>query len=161
MEAEVMVLLAAAAAAIALGRRARRRAAPWPAVAAGAVTLFCGVVIGGLISLHLAAILGSALAGKGHGGAPRFVYDFGFYSLVLLGVVILVPALVSIAQAPRLTAGDSRAWRRAAWSSLALVAVNAPLAPIQNSAYLLGGLALVDLVALWLARRSLGDSRNL
>jgi len=161
MEPELLVLLAAAAAAIALAMRARRRAGHWPAVTAGAVTLFCGALTAGMIALHLAAILGGALAGKGHGGAPSFVYDFDFYALVLLGVVILVPALVCVAQAPRLTTGDPHAWRRAGWSNLALVAVNAPLAPIQGSAYLLGGLALVGLVALWLARRSFRESRNL
>jgi hypothetical protein len=160
MTTELLVLLATAAA-IALALRARRRAAPWPAVAAGAVTLFCGALTAGLAALHLAAILGRALADKGHGGAPGFAYDFGFYSLVLVGVVILVPALVCVAQAPRLTAGDPRAWRRAAWANLVLVAVNAPLAPIQDFAYLLGGLAVVDLVVLLLARRRFGDLRIL
>ena len=63
------------------------------------------------------------------------------------------------AQAPRLTTGDPHAWRRAVWSNLALIAVNAPLAPIQGPAYLLGGLALLALVVLWLARRSFGAPR--
>ncbi len=150
---ELAVILAATAAAAALAVWARRRGEPWLRVAVGATALFGGALTAGLIAFHLTAILGRALAGKGHGGAARFTYDFEFYSLVLVGVVILVPAVWSAVQARRLTAGDRRGWCRAGAANVALVAVNAPLAPIQGFAYLLGGLALVELVVLLLARR--------
>ena len=98
--------------------------------------------------------IGRALGGRGHGGAARFTYDFSFYSLVLLGVVILVPAVWCAAQARRLTAGDRRAWRRAGAANLALLALMCCWRRSRAPPTLLGGLALVDLVVLIVARRA-------
>ena len=68
----LIVLLAAIGAAVWLATDARRRQAPEPRV--GAVDLFSGLVTLGLMALHLVAVVGRALSGKGFGGQARFAY---------------------------------------------------------------------------------------
>ena len=72
----LIVLLAAIGAAVWLVIDARRRRAPGPLV--GAIDLCCGLVTVGLMALHLVAVIGRAISGKGFGGQARFAYDFGF-----------------------------------------------------------------------------------
>jgi hypothetical protein len=146
--------LAAIGAAVWLVADARRRRAPEPLV--GAIDLFCGLVTLGLMALHLAAVVGRAIAGKGFGGEARFTYDFRFYSLLLLAVVIIIPGLVFVMHARRLTEGDATAWRRALWASGALLLINVPLVHIQAFALEPALLATINLVSLWAGRKQYG-----
>lgn len=146
----LLFVLAAIGAAVWLAADARRVRAPAPRV--GAIDLFCGLVTLGLMALHLTAVVGRAIAGKGFGGQARFAYDFRFYSLLLLAVAIIVPGLVFVMHARRLTAGDARAWTRALWASGALLFINVPLVPIQAFALDPALLATINLVSLWASR---------
>jgi lysylphosphatidylglycerol synthetase-like protein (DUF2156 family) len=115
--------------------------------------LFCGLVTFGFIALHLVAVVGRAVSGRGFGGEARFAYDFRFYSLVLMGVVIIIPGLVCLIHARRLTRGDVKAWTRTLWASSMLLLISVPLVPIQAFAIGPAGLAGLNLVALWAGRK--------
>ena len=89
---------------------------PAARLAVGAVSLFfIGAAV--LFGVHLGAILTLILRGD------VFAYDFRFYSLVLLGVVAIIPAISG------LLPGRSRV-RAAAL----LLAINLPLIPLQDFA---------------------------
>jgi hypothetical protein len=133
---------------------ARRRGAVTALSLAAALDTLCGLENVLLGSAHLAAVIGRALAGKGTRGAPTFHYDFSFYSLVLLGALLAAAGLVCLTAVKGLTRGDLPAWRRAFGASAFLLAINAPLAPIQSFAYVLGGLALANLAGLTASRRA-------
>jgi hypothetical protein len=147
----LLFVLGAIAAAVWLAVDARRRQAPKPAV--GAIDLFCGLVIVVLMALHLAAVIGRAFSGQGFGGEARFSYDFRFYSLLMLGAVIITPGLVFVAHARRLTEGDAAAWKAALWASAALLLINIPLVHIQAFALDPVLLATINLASLWAGRK--------
>lgn len=149
----LLVLLTAIGAAVWLTSDSRRRLAPEPLVAVGVIDLFCGLVTFGFIALHLVAVVGRAVSGRGFGGEARFAYDFRFYSLVLMGVVIIIPGLVCLIHARRLTRGDVKAWTRTLWASSMLLLISVPLVPIQAFAIGPAGLAGLNLVALWAGRK--------
>jgi hypothetical protein len=132
---------------------ARRRRVPGALVAAAAIDLYCGVVIASLGTMHVLAVVGRALAGKGSGPGGTFVYDFRFYSLVLFGVTLITPALAALTAVRRLTRGDAAGGRVAVSASLVLLALNIPLVPIQAFAMAPSVFALANLVALWSARK--------
>ena len=98
-------------------------------------------------------MIGRALSGKGTRGAPAFVYDFNFYSLLLVGFVIVVSGLLCLLSARGIARGDLLARRRALLSTLVILAVNVPLAPIQGFAYGLAILALFNLIGLAASRK--------
>jgi hypothetical protein len=143
--------LAAIGAAVWLATDARRRRAPEPRV--GAIALFCGLVTLGLMALHLTAVVGRAISGKGFGGQAHFTYDFRFYSLLLLAAAIIIPGLVFVMHARRLTDGDATAWRRALWASGALLLINVPLVHIQAFALEPILLATINIVSLCASRQ--------
>ena len=151
----LIFVLAAIGAAVWIAIDARRRGAPEPRV--GAIDLFCGLVTLGLMSLHLASVVGRAISGRGFGGEARFAYDFRFYSLLLMAVVIVIPGLVFVTHARRLTDGHATAWKRALWASGALLLINVPLVPIQAFALNPALLATINLVSLWAARKQYGS----
>ena len=153
----LFVLLAAIAAAVWLATDARRRRAPAPFV--GAIALFSGLWTLGLMALHLAAVVGRAISGKGFGGEAYFAYDFRFYSLLLLGVVIIIPGLVFVMHARRLTDGDRTAWHRTLWACGALLLINVPLVPIQAFALDPALMATIILFFLWADRKQFGAPR--
>jgi hypothetical protein len=65
-------------------------------------------------------------------------------------VVIIIPSLVFVLHARRLTNGDATAWNRALWACGALLIINVPLVPIQAFALdpiLLATITLVSLLA--------------
>ena len=132
---------------------ARRRRVPGALVAAAAIDLYCGVVIASLGTMHLIAVVGRALAGKGGGPGGTFVYDFRFYALLLFGVTLIIPAVAALTAVRRLTRGDAAGGRLAVSASLVLLALNIPLVPIQAFAMAPSLFALVNLVALWSARK--------
>ena len=155
----LIVLLAAIGAALWLVADARRRRASEPLAAVGAIDLFCGLVILVLMALHLAAVIGRAVSGQGFGGEPRFAYDFRFYSLLLLAVVIIIPGLVFVMHARRLTEGDAGAWTAAIWASGMLLLINIPLVQIQAFALDPVLLATINLVSLWAGRKQFRAAR--
>jgi hypothetical protein len=126
---------------------AARRHAPTLLALVAALDTLCGSESVLLAGAHLTSIIGRALAGRGSGDAP-FVYNFRFYSLVLTGFVIVVPGFLCLLSVRGLIRGEEAARRTALWASVALLAVNVPLTPIQGFAYALAAVALVNLAGL-------------
>jgi hypothetical protein len=110
-----------------------------------AVVVLCGALPTlALGTLHLIGILRRAFAS----GLANFTYTFRFYSLVLVGLLVVLPALVSTTTVRGLTRGDGAARARALRANAVLALVNLPLVPIQRIAIPLSGLALLSLAAL-------------
>lgn len=116
----------------------------------------CGAANLGLGAAHLVSVLSRAARGEGLGGADRFSYDFHFLSLLLVGLLLVIPGLLCLGQVRGLARGERSAWSVAAWSSLVLVALNGPLVPLQGFAPPLAGVAASNLAVLLLVRRRYG-----
>jgi hypothetical protein len=138
------VALLAAASAFAV-RHHRRGAAPAP-IAAATLSLANGLFTIALAGAHTFVVVAVAL------GRASPVYDFRLYSLLLLGALLAGLGLALALAAAGVANRDRAGWRRAVWSAAFLVAVNAPLAPIQGFGTLLAALAAATLVLLVIAR---------
>lgn len=152
LEPELVLLIGAIVATIGFVATARRRRVPLVFVAVAAINLFCGAMIAALGTAHLAAVVGRALAGKGSGPGGTFVYDFRFYSLMLLGVLLVAAGVTCLSSVRRLIRGDGGGRRVAVSATVVLLALNVPLMPIQGFAVGFSAFALVNLAALWLTR---------
>jgi len=133
--------------------RAKRRSAPFLSALCGSFNLLTNLIITAFIVAHLVAVCRNALAGRGLGGAEAFVYDFHFYSLILVGAVILVPALVGLRHSWRLALGNRASWNAVVRSNVVLLAVNLPLAPLQGFAVGFSAFIAVNLVLLLAGRK--------
>ena len=98
---------------------------------------------------HIVAIVGRAVGGD-------FTYDFRFYSLCVLGLLLVVPGLLCARHVRGLARGTRAAWNAALWSSVVLLAVTGPLVPLQNFAIPLAALSLANIAALVLTRSAHG-----
>ena len=127
---------------------ARRRGCVAALTAVGTISFFGGTIIAALGALHLISVLP-------RGGT--FVYDFRFYALVYLGVLLIGAGVACVIPARRLMRGEPRAWKTTLWATIALLAINVPLMPIQGFAYAFSAFALVNLVALVATRRRVGQ----
>jgi hypothetical protein len=148
-----LVLLGVIAATLVFFVYAQRRHAPVSLVAVGTIDFFCGLITFALAALHLGGVIGRAFLGRGFGGAASFSYDFRFYSLVLVGLLIALPGFMCVISAMGLSRGDASAWKRALGSSVFLLAINVPLMPIQGFAIGLTGFALLNLIVLLVSRK--------
>jgi hypothetical protein len=150
----------------AVALRRRKRVAALTLV--GTVSFFGGTIIAAVGARHLVAITDRAM--RGTLGTPAFsappilqtgdpfVYDFRFYALVQLGVLLVVGGSACVILAPRLTRGEPRAWKATLWASVALLAMNMPLVPIEDNAYGPAALAFLTLAALTVTRKRFGLS---
>jgi hypothetical protein len=127
---------------------ARRRRLPVAVLLAAGMDAACGLASFLLGGAHLLSVVGRALRGTMLEGTGDFTYDFRFYSLVMLGLLLVVPGILCLWSASRLAKAQPVARKIGFWASLVLVVVNGPLIPIQKFAILLGGLALLNLVVL-------------
>lgn len=152
LEPEFLFMLALIGASVWFAVAARRRQVPRALVAVAASNLFCGGLVAGLGGAHLAAVVGRAMASTGTGAEGTFVYDFRFYSLVLLGVLLMAGGLACVSSLRRLTRGEPAGWSLAFWTSIALLAINVPLMPIQGFAVGFSAFLSVNLVILVLTR---------
>lgn len=139
---------------------ARKRGGSAKSAVVGTIDLFAGLVTLTLGVLHTGAVIGNALRGKGVGGAATFEYNFRFYALLLVGMVLIVPGLLCVLKAWQLARGDAGAWRVPLWSSVVLVAANAPMIPVQDFAQVPGGLAGVNLIVMLLVWRGEQQKRR-
>jgi hypothetical protein len=140
--ASLAILAAALAGAVMLARRARRRGATRRVAATAGLHLVAGVAAAGLGVAHLTGVVGAALR------RTAFAWDFRFASLLLLGLLVAGAGVLMALAAPRLAAGAAGGRRRARDGALLLLAVNAPLLPVQGFAVALAALAAVSLLAL-------------
>ena len=146
-----LVLYASIGGAIWFAIAARRRRCLATLTVVGTIGFFTGTLITALGVGHLIAVVSRAVSGEGSGPGGTFAYDFRFYALVLLGMLLMAGGAGCFAPARGLTRGETRAWKTALWSTVALLAINLPLIPVQGLA--LSPFLLVNLVALMLTRR--------
>ncbi|MGH9491905.1 MAG: hypothetical protein ACRD2K_00245 [Terriglobales bacterium] len=110
----------------------------------------------GLANLLLALGHLQGVFRKAFGGPEPFNYNFHFYSVVMVGVLVAAPGLVCLWQVRGLAHGERQSWKSALGANLAVIAVNAPLLPFNDFPGVLIGCAAVNLIALGITR---GDFR--
>ncbi len=134
----------------------RRSGASGTFAAAGTLDFLYGLLVALLSAVHIVVVTNVRVRAALASSAGDFSYDFRFYSLMLLGAVLLVPALVCVRAAPAITRGDPDAMRRALRATLLLLAVNLPLVPVQPgfAVPFTMGAALNAGTLFWLGRRA-------
>ena len=153
-----LVLYASIGGAIWFALAARRRRCLKALTAVGTISFFNGILIATLGTLHLIAVVGRAASGAGSGLGGTFEYDFRFYALVQLGMLLIAGGVACFTPARGLTRGEPRAWRATLWATVALLAINVPLIPLQGFASGFSLFVFVNLVALMVTRRRFGFS---
>ena len=108
--------------------RFRSASSSLPIVIAAWSTALFFVASSALFAVHLGAVVSLPV----RSASPS--YDFRLYSLLLLGVVGLLPAVFGLFTSPGLTRGVVASRRRATRLCLVLSAVNIPLVPLQDFA---------------------------
>ncbi len=151
LDVPFLMLYASIGGAIWFAIAARRRGCAPPLTAAATINFFNGILIAALGSAHLIAVVSLAISGEGSSPAGTFVYDFRFYALVLLGMLLMAGGAGCFAPALGLTRGETRSWKTTLWATLALLVINVPLIPVQGLA--LTPFLLVNLVALMATRK--------
>ncbi len=110
--------------------RAYRAQITIPGIIAGSTTLLFGLTTTVLLVLHTVTVLATPFSGFAID--PAFSYDFRFYSLILFGLVSLPPALQLVRQSSSISMNNPEAHRRVVKALLFLLAINAPLFPLQS-----------------------------
>ena len=128
-------------------RDARHRRTPGSLLILGQVDAFCGLLIGLLGTAHLVAVLGRALSGRGFLADTTFKYNFYFYALVVLGLMVASSGFVCLSCAQRLVRADFSSWRLAMYLSAGLVVLTIPMVGWGPSG-LVTILAMGNLIAL-------------
>jgi hypothetical protein len=150
---EIITLLVAVGASAWIVFRARRQRAPTGILVLGGVVGFVGCYVFLLGSQHTIAVLGRALRQLSSPGSQGALYDFRRYSLMLLGALLITTGLRLLAYGPGLVRREHRSWKGALWTAVVLLAINAPLMPIQGFAIGFTAFSLVTLVLLVALRR--------
>ncbi len=156
LDPSFLVLYASIGGAIWFAIAARRRRCLNALTVVGTISFFNGVLIAALGVGHLIAVVGRAFSGAGSGPGGAFTYDFRFYALVQLGMLLLAGGVACLSPAGGLTRGEPHAWWVTLWATVALLAINLPLIPVQGLA--LSPFVLVNLIALMATRRHFGLS---
>lgn len=132
------------------GVRLRRVPLPLTRLLIAVCGYFAGALVGTLGLAHLVAVIIVAI---NRGYQHQFVYSFNFYSLVLLGVLLIVAGVSATIETARLALGHRAAWRASLLIWTAILAINLPLVPIQGFAVLFSVLAALELLLLVGMRR--------
>lgn len=150
----IVVMMAALIVTFTFSYYARHKGSSMPLAIASGVNFFCGLVVSFLISIHTSVILVFAFAGKsGETGEDAFTYNFRFYSLMLLGGMVLTLGLFCLRSARQISRGNISGWNRALRASIILILVCAPLIPLQFFAAIFAGSAILNVIGLILIRK--------
>ncbi len=141
---------AAVVATVIATRRLMRDHVPVVRLLIAAYTYFAGALIGALGVAHLAAVV---VVSIGRGRQSRFLYDFRFYSLVLLGAVLIATGVMAAMQSEWFARGHRVAWRTSLSVWATILAINLPLVPLQGFAVMISALAVLALLLLGGIRR--------
>ncbi|HEX6899219.1 MAG TPA: hypothetical protein VF789_05875 [Thermoanaerobaculia bacterium] len=106
---------------------------------------FAGGLVGALGLAHLVAVVIVAI---NRGRQHEFVYDYRFYSLLQLGVLLIAAGIMASIKAAGLARGELAAWRASLSVWIAILAINLPLVPLQGFAVLFSVLAALELLLL-------------
>ncbi len=130
---------------------------------AGSWAFLVGTFVTVMLSFHNAEIVYRALTNQGsyHHPGAGFTYDFRFYSLVLFGCVMISQGVPMMRAARGLSRGSGEAAGRLLRPTLVVLALSAPLIPIQFFGSVLTVCAALNLPALLLARRALRKASRL
>ena len=119
-----------------------------------------------MLSMHSLVIAGLRAFGRPEG--ISFTYDFYFFSLLLLGAVLIAQGVCCLRGATALPRGDFRAWSESVRASLVVLAIAVALIPIQFFGLVLTVFSLIQMGGLGLVRRAMAkapaastDSREL
>lgn len=149
-----------AAAGATLARRSHGAGGSWRTRAAGGTLLACAIVLACLMAIHTAAVplFRYLEPGRVPAAAGRSVmvagirYDHRFYSLVLMGVVMLRFAASLIRSTAGVARGEAAAGRKA-WRAIAtLSALTTPLIPLSFEAWLYGAVIVAGAASLAIAK---------
>ena len=114
---------------------------------------FAGGIVAVFGLAHLVAVLTVA---NSRALQNHFVYDFRFYSLIQLGLFLIVSGFVAAIHSIRLAPqGGYDEFRTALRIWLAILLINAPLIPLQNFAILFSVFSALALLLILKMRRSL------
>ena len=120
---------------------------------AGTWNFFFGLFLVFMLSMHSLVIAGLRVFDRPE-GIP-FTYDFYFFSLLLLGAVLIAQGVWCLRAATALPGGDSRAWSESVRASLIVLAIAVALIPIQFFGLVLTVFSLVQLGGLGSVRRAM------
>lgn len=126
-------------------RRFRRASRSQARLLVAVYGYFAGGVVGALGVAHTVAV---TMAEVGRARQHHFEYTFRFYSLVLLGVLLIVAGLIATIEAERLARGQRAGWRASLSVWTAILMINLPLVPLQGFAILFSVLAALGLLLL-------------
>ncbi len=130
--------------------RLRRVPLPTIRLLISAYGYFAGALIGTLGLAHVVAV---AMVSIDRGRQQQFVYSFNYYSLVLLGVLLIATGLMAARESVRLARGHRAAWCASMSVWTAILAINLPLVSLQGFAVLFSVLAALELLLLGGMRR--------
>ena len=137
--------------------RAWREGVRGALLVAGSWAYLVGTFVTVMLSFHTAEIVYRALTDQGsyHNPGAGFTYDFRFYSLVLFGCVMISQGVPMMRAARDLSRGAGGAAGRLLRPTLVVLALSAPLIPLQFFGSVLTACALLNLLALLVARAAL------
>jgi hypothetical protein len=130
--------------------RLRRVSVPLIRLLIATYGYFAGALVSTLGLAHTVAVTTGAI---NRGLQHQFVYSFHFYSVVLLGVLLITVGFMATIETARLAQGNRAAWRASLSISTAILAINLPLVPLQGFAVLFSVLAALELLLLAGTRR--------
>lgn len=143
-----------------LARRSYRGGSSGRVSAGGGMLLASGIVLASLMAIHTACIplfryLEAARVPASTGRSMMIAgirYDYRFYSLVLMGIVMLRFAGGLVRSAAGVARGAAAA-RREAWTAIAaLSALTTPLIPLSFEAWLYGAVIVAGAASLAIAK---------
>lgn len=94
----------------------------------GQTTIITRVVFGAILLLGVGHFVGITVAAIQR---DPFIYDFRFYSELLVGGLLVAPSLYALRHSRDLRNGSRAAWRSVFAASLVILAVNLPLIPTE------------------------------
>ena len=103
-------------------------------IVVGTYNFFCGLLILLLSSCHFIVILSEIFLGKTLSDRIAFSYNFRFYSLLLLGAILIFLSCKLLKCSVGILNRDLGSLKSAINALLFLLAINIPLVPIQGFA---------------------------
>jgi len=94
--------------------------------------VFYGLALSAMMLGHCFEILSQAVATGMAQKGTSWTYDFRFYSLLLLGVLLIWRGIWYLLAVTKLSRGDMAGWRIALNNTFVVLAIVVPLIPIQT-----------------------------
>lgn len=110
---------------------------------------FYGLVLTAMMLAHSVEVVYRVVAARAAGSDSGSIYNFRLYSLLLLGALLIGAGVECLRAAPSLSRGSVEARRTAIRASVVVLAIVAPLIPIQREfGILLTVLSILSLLVL-------------